>query len=193
MFAAVVQSNPSRQAIKPIAQEGSSNTPSTPIFSASLVLETPDRSRKIPARVTLEKIELAKPAEVPANEALGSYANSAGGIGKRILEGGGKAYKMTFSYINEGKLSAVYNSGWALHGPELEGAIAGFEGNPFTYAYGQVPIWTKISSDPVYYHNHILKPGQKVTETVWFFPCPPVKNCLISDFETAKPIQINLP
>jgi len=171
----------------------SAQSEASPVFTAGLMLETPDRRRIIPGKAILEKIEVVMADQVPDNEGLGSYGNSSGGIGNLILKNGGKAYKMTFTYINEGKYSVKYESRWLLHGDELESIINSYGDRRFAYAYGQVPVWTKISNDPVFYESNILKSGQRVTETVWFFPCPPVKRCLISDFEMREPIEIVLP
>lgn len=164
-----------------------------PVFATNLILETADGRKTVPGKAILERIEVVPPEQVPDNEGLGSYTNSNGGVGRLILKQGGKAYKMTFTYLNEGKYTVNYDSRWLLYGNELERIINSYGGRRFTYAYGQVPAWTKISSDPVFYDSHLLKPGQKVTETVWFFPCPPVKNCLIGDFEMREPIEIELP
>ncbi|HEY3373749.1 MAG TPA: hypothetical protein VGK02_01635 [Candidatus Aquicultor sp.] len=169
------------------------STSKTPVATGVLALETPDGSKKIPARTALEQIEVVNPATVPNSQAHGSYSNSAGGIGKGILKNGGKAYKMTFSYTNVGAKDAVYDSGWLLYGQPLEDLIAKQEGNHLTYSYGQVPIWAKNSTDFAYAHDHILHAGQTVTETVWFFPCPQVKECMLGDFELTEPIKISLP
>lgn len=164
-----------------------------PVFSANLMLETPNGRKTVPGKAVLERIEVVLPEQVPDKEGLGSYANSNGGVGRSILEQGGKAYKMTFTYVNEGKYAVNYNSRWLLYGNEIEKIINSYGDRRFTYSYGQVSAWTKISSDPVFYDAHMLKPGQKVTESVWFFPCPPVKKCLISDFEMREPVEIELP
>jgi hypothetical protein len=158
-----------------------------------MTLKTPSGRRKVPAKAVLRKIEVVDPNQVPDHELLGSYTGSTDDARAFILRRGGKALKMTFLYINDGDLTATYDSRWSLQGKGLESIIASFEDGRFTYAYGQVPIWTKISDDPAFYESHTLKSGQKVTETVWFFPCPPIKRCLIGDFELARPIEIELP
>ncbi|MDI6817402.1 MAG: hypothetical protein QME41_09510 [Actinomycetota bacterium] len=185
----------SRSQIAPPPRETSllAQSAKPPVFSTNLMLETPDGRKTVPGKAVLERIEVVSPEQVPDNEGLGSYANSNGGVGESILKQGGKAYKMTFTYVNEGKYAVNYNSRWLLYSDELEKIINSYGDRRFTYAYGQVPVWTKISSDPVFYDAHVLKPGQKVTETVWFFPCPPVKKCLISDFEMREPVEIVLP
>lgn len=185
----------SRSQSAPYLQEKSSSAQSAtaPVFTTNLMLETFDGRKTVPGKAVLERIEVVQPEQVPDNEGLGSYANSNGGVGRLILKQGGKAYKMTFTYINEGKYAVNYNSRWFLHGEELEKIVNSYGDRRFTYAYGQVAAWTKISSDPVFYDSHLLKPGQKVTEAVWFFPCPPVKKCLIGDFEMREPIEIELP
>lgn len=176
-----------------IAPPSPDQSAKAPVFSTNLMLETPDGRKTVPGKAVLERIEVVSPERVPDNEGLGSYANSNGGVGRLILKQGGKAYKMTFTYLNEGKYAVTYNSRWLLSGNELERIINSYGDRRFTYAYGQVPAWTKISSDPVFYDSHVLKPGQTVTETVWFFPCPPIKKCLIGDFEMREPIEIELP
>jgi hypothetical protein len=190
-----VASEQRRSQIAPPPREEASlaQSKTSSVFSTHLTLETSDGRKIVPGKATLERIEVVAPDRVPDNEALGSYSNSNGGIGKSVLNQGGKAYKMTFTYANEGKYDAKFNSRWLLYGNEIERIINSYGDRRFVYAYGQVPAWTKISNDPVFYDSHVLKPGQKVTETVWFLPCPPVKKCLISDFEMREPVEIELP
>ncbi|MHB8841841.1 MAG: hypothetical protein ACYC56_08660 [Candidatus Aquicultor sp.] len=181
-------------ATAPVKGQSMPSSNEAQLFSADMVFEDLHGERCIRGKALLKKIEVVNPNQVPDQEFLGSYTNSAGGIGMQILRNGrGKAFKMTFVYQNVGDAPAKYDSGWRLQGPELEKIIASYGDTQFTYAYGQVPIWNKISTDPIFFESHLLKPGHTVTETVWFSPCPPVKKCLIGDFELPQAIEIRLP
>ncbi len=185
---------PAANATASVKGQSMSSSNQAQVFSADMVFENLHGDRCIPGKALLKRIEAVNPNQVPDQEFFGSYTNSSGGVGMQILRNGrGKAFKMTFVYQNVGDAPARYDSGWRLQGPELEKLIASFGNTQFTYAYGQVPIWNKISTDPIFFESHLLKPGSTVTETVWFSPCPPVKKCLIGDFELPRTIEIQLP